>query len=161
MNVLIAYASYYGSTERCAYKIKEKLKYVSSIVNVSYSGATKLQDYDSVIIGSPIRIGRIHKALKKFLETNKTALAEKSIYLFLCGLDTSIPDGIMKDIPDEIKDKIVFTSLLGGEIVKDSLSGFEKMGIEMMEKKLKTDFSNLKTIDDNKIEEFIGKINEV
>lgn len=161
MNVLIAYASYYGSTERCAYKIKEKLKYVSSIVNVSYSGAIKLQDYDAVIIGSPIHIGKIHKAMKKFLETNKTALAEKSIYLFLCGLDTSIPDGIMKDIPDEIKDKIVFTSLLGGEIVKDNLSGFEKMGIEMMEKKLKTDFSNLKTIDDNKIEEFIGKINEV
>lgn len=161
MNVLIAYASYYGSTERCAYKIKEKLKYISSIVNVSYTSATKLQDYDAVIIGSPIHIGRIHKAMKKFLETNKTALAEKDIYLFLCGLDTDIPEGIMKDIPEEIRSKIVFKSLFGGEIVKDNLSGFEKMGIEMMEKKLKTDYSNLKNIDDSKIEEFIEKISEV
>ncbi|HNZ25963.1 MAG TPA: flavodoxin domain-containing protein [Spirochaetota bacterium] len=161
MNVLIAYASYYGSTERCAYKIKERLRYLSSIVNVSYFSADRLQDYDAVIIGSPIHIGRIHRAVRKFLESNKTALAEKDIYLFLCGLDTDIPESVMKDIPDEIKNKIVFKSLLGGEIVKDNLSGFEKMGIETMEKKMKTDFSNLKTIDDNKIEEFIGKINEV
>lgn len=156
MTVLIVYASYYGSTERCAYKIKEKIKVGTSVIsNISFNDVTNLSDYDKIIIGTPIHINRIHKSIKKFLEKNIDELSKKDLYFFCCGFDEEWINNLHEHIPEKLYTQVRYKTCFGGEIVKDKLSGFEKVGIEMMEKKLNIDYTNHKTIDEKKIDAFI------
>lgn len=159
METLIIYASYYGSTERCAFKLKEKI-YNSYIHNLNVDKKIDFKNYDKIVIGSPIHIGHIHKTVKKFLQKNVNELSEKKLYLFFTAIDEKILDKIDEQIPEELRSNIVFKSNFGGKIIKDNLKGIEKMGIEMIEKEMNKDFTNYNTINEEKIEAFINEVNK-
>lgn len=158
MNTLIVYASYYGSTEKCAYKIKEKLKVNSIIVNIAYNDFKNLNDYSTIIIGTPLHIGKIHKSIKKFLEKFKGDLSKKTLHFFCCALEKEAVEKSLKQMPEEILPNIKVKECFGGRIVKSELSSFERLGIEIIEKKEKLDFTNYNTIDETKIDKFVEEV---
>ncbi|HOJ65152.1 MAG TPA: flavodoxin domain-containing protein [Spirochaetota bacterium] len=158
MNIIIVYASYYGSTEKCAYKIKEKLKANSIIVNIAYNDFKNLNDYSTIIIGTPLHIGKIHKSIKKFLERFKDDLAKKNLHFFCCALEKDALEKSLKQIPEELISNIKVKECFGGRIVKSELSPFERVGIEMIEKKEKLDLTNYNTIDETKIDNFVKEV---
>ncbi len=82
MKTLIVYASKTGTTEKCAKEINRQLK-DSKIVNISYQNE-QIKNYDLIIIGSPIRMGRIDKKIKKFLLNNIEILKLKTVAYFIC-----------------------------------------------------------------------------
>src|SRR5665647_2783504 len=87
-SILIAYATQYGCTEKCANILSVNLKDSSSSISVVDLGGKQkisLNDYDTVIIGGPITAGKINTKVKKFCAKNLQELVKKKIGLFICG----------------------------------------------------------------------------
>jgi len=67
MNILVAYDSYFGNTEKVAYKIAEILGNDASIHRVQDVSMDLLKDLDLFVLGSPTRGFRPSEATKAFL----------------------------------------------------------------------------------------------
>ena len=74
-NVLVAYASRYGSTAEVAQAIAKELCGRGQTVTVcAVEDVTDLSVYDAVVIGSAIRMGRWLPAATNFVQTNQATL---------------------------------------------------------------------------------------
>ena len=85
---LIAYASKGGVTERYASIIadvlKEKYNFLVNIVKIK-SNSLDISNYDNIIIGSGIRMFRMHKEARVFLENAN--FSDKRVAIFLASLE--------------------------------------------------------------------------
>jgi menaquinone-dependent protoporphyrinogen oxidase len=83
--VLIAYATYYGSTMEVAQAVAERIRALGAEVDVQpVKEVHDLSPYQAVVLGSAIRGGKIHPAAEKFLERNEDALAKIPVAYFVC-----------------------------------------------------------------------------
>jgi menaquinone-dependent protoporphyrinogen IX oxidase len=154
MKTLIIYSTYYKSTEKCAIKINESIQ-DSRIINIEKEQPDSIGDYDKVIIGTPIHAWKIHRVLKSYLSKISGELENKKIYFFYCGLDFDCIEKAVLQLPENIQNKIRYSSCFGGRILKSELSGFENQIIGIVEKKMNVDYSDYNSIDDDKINSFI------
>ena len=153
MSILIIYATNYGSTESVAFKLKGKL-YDSLTYNVISGDEINFSLYKTIIIGTPIRTGKIHPNLKKYLLKHEKELLEKELYLYCLGNMEDSLQNALKQIPESIKNKLIASKSLGGKIVKKEISGVDKKIIEMIESKFNMKLDNLNTISNESIDEF-------
>ena len=68
MKTLVLYASKYGCAEDCAKRLKSRLNHESATTNLKDAKAIYLQQYDWIIIGGSIYVGKIQKEIKLFCE---------------------------------------------------------------------------------------------
>jgi len=94
--VLIAYGTRFGSTEEISCKFAEIMRIKgldTTVINVKKDKWPPLDQFDAVLIGSSIKIGRWTKEAKRFLKKNATALKEKSfLAVFVSSGDASYPE---------------------------------------------------------------------
>jgi hypothetical protein len=85
-NLLITYDTGYGATLTAAKIIRDIFANKYSVkVDLHAIDSANLSEYDSVIIGSPIRIGKCTPKIRYFLKSNSHVLAEKSVaFFFTC-----------------------------------------------------------------------------
>ena len=82
--ICILYDSITGSTTEIADLLKKELSEKSHSVTVmSISQNCDLNDFDIVIIGSPMRFGGFTSGMRKFIKKNKDPLKGKQIFLFI------------------------------------------------------------------------------
>lgn len=85
-NVLLVYATKYGSTKEIAEAIGKTLEESGLAVDVKPVGdATSIAGYDAVVLGSALYIGKFMKDAKRFLETNQEELAKMPVAVFASG----------------------------------------------------------------------------
>jgi menaquinone-dependent protoporphyrinogen oxidase len=85
-NILVAYATKYGATAEIAEKIGEVLREEDlgpDILPVKKVG--DLEDYQAIIVGSAVYIGRWRKEAVIFLKDNEKTLAQKPVWVFSSG----------------------------------------------------------------------------
>jgi menaquinone-dependent protoporphyrinogen oxidase len=85
-NILVAYASKYGSTAEIAEKITEVLR--KENLEVSTLAANEVRDvssYEAVILGSGVYAGHWLKDAVTFLESNEKVLSTKPVWIFSSG----------------------------------------------------------------------------
>lgn len=83
--ILVAYDSGYGATAAAARFIAEALAEQGSEVDLAPTGMQDLTNYGTIILGSPIRLGRCTSVIKRFLKNNGAALASKqTAFFFTC-----------------------------------------------------------------------------
>ncbi len=80
MNALICYDTKYGSTTKTCHYIKSGMKMDVDIKNIS---AVNSFDYDLIIIGSPIFLGKPMISVEDFIIANYEKLREKRIAVFV------------------------------------------------------------------------------
>ena len=86
VNVLVAYATKYGSTAGIAAKIGNVLNDRGMRVDVCpMSDVEDLSAYDAFVLGSAVYIGRIRKDARRFLKTNVSTLSSRPTWLFSSG----------------------------------------------------------------------------
>jgi menaquinone-dependent protoporphyrinogen oxidase len=86
MLILIAHASKHGSTAEVAERIGAVLRGRGHLVDVvAASAVDALDPYDAVILGGALYIGRLHRAARRFLHRNATALDERPFAVFAMG----------------------------------------------------------------------------
>ena len=86
MEILITYATKYGSTAEIAQKIDAVLREAGFHPDlIPVKQVTDLAPYTAVILGSAVYIGRWRKEAVQFLERNEKTLAERDVWLFSSG----------------------------------------------------------------------------
>lgn len=105
MKIAVIYVSKTGSTQLCAEYITSRLKDCSSF-NLEKENPNLL-DYDVILIGSGIRMGKLYKPIVQILKNNVSLLLEKKIGLFICNFyPETFEKSITKNIPKELLDNI-------------------------------------------------------
>ena len=85
-NVLVAYASRMGSTREIAATIGEELSGRGFRVDLrSASSARDASEYDAVVLGSALYLGRWDKSAVDYLRRQGSALAVRPTWLFQSG----------------------------------------------------------------------------
>ena len=84
--ILVAYASKCGSTAEIADVIGQVLHEQGASVDVSpVDKVTDISEYQAIVVGSAIRMGKCLSEAKKFVQTHQKALQEKSsAYFAVC-----------------------------------------------------------------------------
>lgn len=143
MKTLIAYASKYGTTEKCANILKEKLTGEIDVVNLKNENPSP-KDYDEIIIGGPVYIGKLNKAVERYCIDNLPILVDKKLGFFLCHMDTDTPitEQLAKYYPKKLIESAYAASGFGGAFYVSKMNFLYKWmikrsaGIEMDQEKI-------------------------
>ncbi len=138
MKILILYTSRGGATRECAELLRDKLAIHFSPVLVNAEEATPSPaDFDAVIIGSPIRMGRMNKTLKNYIKSHVDTLSEMPTAVFFCCgyprqfqeyVDIQLPKGLICSLGHHC---------FGGELKPEKLTGFDKWVVRMLRSSIK------------------------
>jgi len=82
--ILVAYATYTGSTAGVAERIGQTLTSADVTAEVKpVDQVTSLDGYDAVVVGSPVRAGQLHKDMLAFLGARQPQLAALPVAYFV------------------------------------------------------------------------------
>lgn len=113
MRTMILYATKSGAARRCAELVAQELP--DSSLHDLADGEPDIDQADTVIIGSGIRMRHLHPSARRFLAAHLEALLQKNIAIYLCG---HYPDThrrvIAKDLPAPLAQHALCIASLGG-----------------------------------------------
>lgn len=156
MKVLIAYGSKYGCTEKAALKLKSLIKN-STTVNLSKGEKANINEYDCVLLGGSIYMGKIQKQVSDFANGNIDTLQTKKIGLFLCCAGKDQFDQQLKaSFPEKLIQKAKTPGYFG------YIYDFSKMNFmfKMIIKKIENIKEGKDCLDMKAIEAFANEFNE-
>lgn len=139
MKILIGYYTKSGTTAKCAELLSKQFhNHTTEVVDLSVTGA-EMSDYDTVLLGAPIRMGHLDKRFRKYLKANETALTACRLGFFACCGAAELAREVMeKDIPKTLWEKAVTIDAFGGELnVKAQRNIFAKITVWMMRRAIK------------------------
>lgn len=160
MKILIAYATRFGTTEKCAGILAELLRkknYEVEIVDLKKDKRVKPENYDLVIIGGSFLIARMNAYVQKFVKRNLNTLLNIKTAVFMCGSDENWENEIKKGFPQELLDKAVAKGYFGYEF---NLNKMNPIFRKMMQKASETT-EPISKINAENIKKFAEEIAEV
>ncbi len=113
MKTIIIYTTKYGGVKKAAEMLSSKLSGEVLQKNLTKEKAPALKEFDNVILGGSIYIGKIQKALTKYITANLAVLLQKKVGLFILAgepdplrtreLENSFPDNMNYDSENVLK----------------------------------------------------------
>lgn len=148
MKTLIAYATKYGCTERCAAALSEKISGDVELCNLKGVKAVDLSQYDRVIVGGSVYMGKIQKEVKEFCSKNLSRLTDKKTGLFICcmGEGEVAETELNSSFPQELLSNAVAKEYFGGEFILTKMNALDRLIVKKVSKTDK-DISNI--LEDN------------
>ena len=161
MKTAIVYVSKYGTTEKIAASVAEKLAATHEVELFALNQNAKpdLSGFEMVIIGTPIYAGRADKKIKAFCQTNETVLLQKKTGLFVCGMEISKDkqESELKDaFPEVLQKNAAATAFLGGAFLFERMNFVERLII----KKIAKTTTSVQRIDGEAMNEFVKKLQQ-
>jgi len=157
MKIGIFYGTKTQTTETCAKELANLLPN-SHLINLNFD-YLDVDDFDFIVIGSNVRLGKINKNVKKFLKKNKSKLYNKKVAYFLCNVFQNKTLATFKrNLDPKLYNRAQIIKSFGGEIALEKQKGIDKF-ISKVILKLKT-FEKT-GIDYNAISEFAREIKEI
>lgn len=144
MKTLIAYGTKYGCTEKCAQNLSEKLVEKADLCNLKTVKDIDLSQYNKVIIGGSIYMGKIQKEVSKFCSNNLDALKDKKVGLFICCMgEGDVPQTELNNsFPNELIAKSIAKESFGGEFIFKKMGFMHKLIVKKVSK-VEQDKSNI------------------
>lgn len=127
MKGIIVYATKYGCTERAAKLLKSKLSDDFDMADLKNGQVPELSSYDTVILGSPVYMGRMLKEMTDYMQQNVDVLKNKKLGLFLCaGENDPVKKKELLDtvFPRELSSHAFATEIFGGELDLKNVNAF-------------------------------------
>ncbi len=135
MNLLIIYTTKTG-TVTTSLDILEKYLPQAKITRCDLGvcdSVPHLEDFDFVLIGSSIRMGKIHKKIKSFVKSNHDRLLKLNVGYFLClGFVDLFDEYMIKNFPRDLRENACAITCFGGDMNPDKHRGLDKMIIKMV-----------------------------
>lgn len=130
MKSIILYESKTGTTKKCAELVKEmnsdtEIKRLTSFIE-------DIDDYESIVLLTPIYMGQINKKTKKFLLKNHTKLLTKKLTILICSMNTQEYENTIKNNFDEAIQNHARIMHVGGAYNFDKLNFIYKFIIKKM-----------------------------
>lgn len=143
MKTLIIFASKYGSTKQYAEWLSKETGY--DAVNVKELNIKRLQDYDRLIIGSSVHVGRLD--ISNWIKRHWDVLSQKIMILFsVNGTPPEQKEELQKilefSLPKHMLNKIHYFPLQG-RLIFAELSFWHKILLKLMKKMDKHPDNNL------------------
>lgn len=160
MKTLILYSTKTGTTAKCADLLSRELRDDVTVCDISGEIPT-ISDFDLVIFGTYIRMGRIDKKMYSFLIG---ALAScKKYALYICaGYDEKTDDYFKKCFPRGAAEGAVLRASFGGELKLDRQKGIDKLITKLLlEANADNDDFVMPTIFREEIGRFADKLREM
>ena len=85
MKTLIIFATKYGSAEKCANILQEKLNGDVEVLNIKTDKIPDISNFENIVIGGSIYIGKIQREIRDFCKQHLEALLTKKTGLFICA----------------------------------------------------------------------------
>ena len=134
-NILVTYATLYGSTQEVAESIAATLRRKGFIVEVhDAKKVTNVEGYDAVVLGAPLYVGRWLKEAHTFLDSVREQLVLRPIAIFSLGPigkeETEMTDAISqmeKEIAKHTWLKPVASEMFIGKYDPDKLGFAHKL----------------------------------
>ena len=151
MNTLIAFTTRHGCTEDAAHTLAELLGGDVTLVNLKKNRKPDLSQYDTVILGGSIHVGKIQSQMRKFVEKNLETLMKKQVGLYVCCMEENQAQQQFDNaFPEELRKHAAAKSIFGGAF------NFERMNF--LERKIIQKIANVSEsvfkIDDDEIKRF-------
>ncbi len=159
MNTAILYVSKYGSTEKVARLIAQKLDdKQTELINLKIKKDPDLEPYDLIILGCGIYAGKASKSFQDFCKKNLNTILSKKTGLFICGMEVN-PEKqqqqILSAYPVQLLQHADAKAFLGGEFLFEKMNFMERTIIKRI---AKTDES-VSAIKEKDIASFVEVLN--
>jgi menaquinone-dependent protoporphyrinogen oxidase len=122
MKTLILYATKSGASQYCADLLIKQIENCT-VCNLSKT-APDIAPFDTIIIGSGVRMGKFYKPVLDFLRENEDLLMKKKIAFYLCN---AYPDTLQKiidkSIPQQLAKAAICINFFGGKPILRASSG--------------------------------------
>jgi len=130
MKSIILYESKTDTTKKCAKILKEenpdaKIEQLSNFVD-------DIDEYESIVLLTPIYMGKINKKIKKFILKNYTKLLKKQLMILICSMNTQEYENTIINNFDEAIQNHASIIHAGGAYNFDKLSFLYKFIIKKM-----------------------------
>jgi menaquinone-dependent protoporphyrinogen oxidase len=132
MKTLILYESKKNMTKKIA-EMLNKMHEDSSLFKLS-SFKGNLEDYDKIIIGTPVYIGKINQLVKNFLDEFYSVIKNKNLKIFLCGMNHKALSDVLKLNFNETIIENAIIDYLGGAYNFDKMNFIEKLIVKKIAK---------------------------
>lgn len=119
MKTIIVYATKYGCTKKCAEILKTFLKgeIVVLPVRAAYKKDYNLQEFDNVIIGGSVYMGKIQKELISFWKHYKKVILKKKLGIFVSCYTENGTAGFFESLfPNDLLQNAIYVTSVGGEM---------------------------------------------
>lgn len=156
MKAGIFYSSKHGTTEKIANYIKERLDgYAVEVIELTGANIPEVEDYDLIIIGGSIHVGKIQNSVETFCKLRESELIYKKVGLFICGmLEDKLQEEFDNAYSDTLKEHSSANGIFGGELLFDEMNILEKFVVKRVAKVSET----VSQINYPAIDEFIEKL---
>ncbi len=133
MKIAVIYATKGSTTSDCAELLARELKNHSLTLVDIKNFNINLDEYDTLVLGFPIYMGKIKKSARKFLKEHKNKLLEKRVgYYICCGLADCFDDYAERLIPNDLKEKAFAISCFGGSLDPARFKGIDKIVVKAL-----------------------------
>ena len=133
MRILIAYATKTGaSREMCVLLASLLPNHEVTVADLSETAPSPLA-FDYVVLGSPVRMGKLHRAARAYLKAHGDALARVAHTLFLCCAFADQFENYAEMLyPRKVLESADEVLYFGGELNLSRQRGFDKFLVRMM-----------------------------
>jgi menaquinone-dependent protoporphyrinogen oxidase len=154
MKIAIVYGTKYNTVKSCVEKLTSGLKGHSvTSFPIKQSKVIPLEEFDTVILGGSIYLGRTQKELVEFSKKRESELLQKKLGLFLCSA-FALPQEFSVNFSESLLKHSLTKENFGYEMHPAEYTWMEKTVVKMIPAK---DLGP-EGIKDSKIQEFIVKI---
>ena len=128
MKILIGYYTKSGTTAKCAELLKKQFhNHTTELVDLA-TAQPHLEDYDTVLLGAPIRMGRMDKRFRAYLKANERALGEVRLGIFACCGATELAGEVMeRSVPKSLAAHAIAQDSFGGELNVKAQKGLKNI----------------------------------
>ena len=158
MKNLIVFTTKYGSVEKSSQLLKEKLHGETTIVNLKKDSVPDLQDFDNIILGGSIYVGKIQKEMTVFVNAHLDKLLQKRVALFICAGEQgeTLLTELKGAFPEKLYDHAISKEVFGDEVYIDRINFLEKLALRFA-KKVTESYSNLSEENITKLAEAVNQ----
>ena len=115
MKTMILFASKAGASRACAELLATRIANCS-VCDLSKQ-APDIDDVDTVIIGSGVRMGRVYKTVRSFVDKNLDKLLSKRTAIYFCnGEPDTFEKAVEKNIPVQLISNSLCVKSFGGKM---------------------------------------------
>lgn len=153
--ILILYFGHTGTTKWVAECLKEQLENVE-LLDGRKQKISNLMDYDTIILGTNIRMGKLNKHFVKWLKKYKTNL-NSSIFAYAVGADSSKKKTYLTML-EQILPTGSASYFVGGRLDPSAAKGLSKKVIESCIAELKKRDLELPSLSMSTIEQLAAEV---
>ena len=128
LKIAIIYSTLGGTTRECAELLSREFKNQSVDLFEIGKNEPDLSDFDAVVVGFPVMMGKAHKPARAYMKKNKEALlASRTAYYVCCGFVDCFEEYAEKCIPASLRENAIDVSCLGGSLDPARFKGINKL----------------------------------